>query len=176
MEMKMRNQFILGIALGCSLTMFAGAQAPITKSPDDIAPRYGYFTVAANSEASDVATQSKAAADMIDALQVAKKYVDNIDSGQYEDSWRSGDSIFQKTINPKEWITALQQARAPLGAVKSRTLKDEKPAFNPKGLPQGAYMVVEYTTSFEKAPNSGELLTLRKGEDGKWRVLTYQVN
>jgi uncharacterized cupin superfamily protein len=47
---------------------------------------------------------------------------------------------------------------------------------NPHGLPRGAYMVVEYNTSFENAPASGELLTLRQGTDGKWRVLTYQVN
>jgi len=37
-------------------------------------------------------------------------------------------------------------------------------------------MVVEYNTVFQNASNSGELLTLRQGEDGKWRILTYQVN
>jgi hypothetical protein len=116
------------------------------------------------------------AAWMIEAAQVAKDYVDTLDQEKYQESWGKGDALFQRTINQKEWTAALDLSRKSLGKVKSRTLKDEKPAIDPQGLPKGPYMVVEYSTSFEKAPNSGELLTLRRGNDGQWKVLTYQVN
>ncbi len=120
--------------------------------------------------------QDEMAAWMIEAAQVAKDYVEGLDRGEYANSWPKGDILFQRTISQKEWVTALGLARKRLGGVKSRTLKDQRPAWDPHGLPKGPYMVVEYNTSFDRAPNSGELLTLRRGADGHWRVLTYQVN
>ena len=120
--------------------------------------------------------QAQMAAWLIESAKVANDYVNMLDQGQYVQSWTKGDQIFQHTINKEEWTKALNDNRKPLGKVKSRKLKDQRPAMNPQGLPRGAYMVVEYDTSFEQAPNSGELLTLRRGSDGVWRVLTYQVN
>lgn len=113
---------------------------------------------------------------LIEAAKVAKDYVLMIDQGKYAESWTHGAKIFQQTITQKEWKTALELARKPLGNVKSRTLKDERPALDPKGLPKGPYMVIEYNTSFERAPKSGELLTLMRESNGAWKVLTYQVN
>lgn len=112
----------------------------------------------------------------VEALRAAQEYVNLLDQGHYEQSWQVGAQIFQRTMNQKEWATALALSRGKLGRMISRTLKDEKPAFDPKGLPKGAYMVVEFNTAFEKAPKSGELLTLMRERDGKWKVLTYQVN
>ncbi|MBA3722066.1 MAG: DUF4019 domain-containing protein [Parachlamydiaceae bacterium] len=116
------------------------------------------------------------AAWMIEASRAAQEYVDLLDNGRYAESWTKGAQVFEHKISQAEWVGALNMARARLGSVKSRTLKDEKPAFDPKGLPKGPYMVVEYNTSFEFAPNSGELLTLMRESDGRWKVLTYQVN
>lgn len=116
------------------------------------------------------------AAWMIETSQIAKEYVDGLDKGQYAQSWTKGDQLFQHTITQPEWEEALNDNRKKLGKVNSRTLKRQLPAWDPKGLPKGPYMVVEYNTDFENAHGSGELLTLRRGTDGKWRVLTYQVN
>lgn len=113
---------------------------------------------------------------MIEAGQAAKEYVEGLDKGDYAQSWSKGDKLFQKTISQREWESALGISRKPLGKVKTRTLKDQRPAWDPNGLPKGPYMVIEYSTSFEKAPKSVELVTLRKDADGNWRVLTYQVN
>jgi Protein of unknown function (DUF4019) len=116
------------------------------------------------------------AADMILSAREAKDYVGGLDREQYAQSWESGDPLFQHTITKEQWIKALDRSRKRLGKMNARNIKDQRPAWNPAGLPRGAYMVVEFDTSFQNAPYSGELLTLRKGPDGKWRVLTYQVN
>lgn len=113
---------------------------------------------------------------MIEAAKNAKDYVETLDKGDYAKSWSMGDPLFQRTISQNEWASALDLSRKRLGKMKSRTLKDQRPAWDPQGLPKGPYMVVEYNTSFEKAPQSGELLTLRRDSNGNWRVLTYQVN
>lgn len=113
---------------------------------------------------------------MLETAQVAKEYVTAIDNGQYAQSWTKGDQLFQHTITQDEWTKALSSSRKGLGRVVSRQVLLQRPAWNPRGLPKGPYMVIEYETSFENAPNAKELLTLRRGTDGKWRVLTYQVN
>lgn len=124
----------------------------------------------------DNTTQSDWAAWMIEGSNAAKEYVLLLDQGRYAESWSKGAKIFQGTISQNEWKTALNMARSRLGRATARSLKDQKPAWNPRGLPPGPYMVVEFNTSFEKAPHSGELLTLMREKDGKWKVLTYQVN
>lgn len=112
---------------------------------------------------------------IIESAAVAKKYVEDLDKGLYSQSWVEGDKLFQSTIDEKDWTLALEGSRKLLGKVQSRNLKDQRIAWNPKGLPPGAYMVVIYNTAFEKSPAATELVTLRLGSDNKWRVLTYQV-
>jgi hypothetical protein len=120
--------------------------------------------------------QAEMAAWMIESAQVAKDYVEGLDRGQYSQSWSKGDQLFQHTISQNEWTQALDLTRKGLGRVISRTVKLQNDAWDPRGLPKGPYMVVEYDTSFQNAPHAVELLTLRRGSDGKWRVLTYNVN
>ncbi len=141
-----------------------------------ISPKTSETEPSASNAAGEDRDQGQMSAWMIEASQVAKDYVDGIDKGQYAQSWAKGDPLFQQTISQGEWANALNLSRKNLGKVNSRTLKIQAPAWDPQGLPKGAYMVVEFNTSFEKAPKSVELLTLRRGPDGHWRVLTYQVN
>lgn len=116
------------------------------------------------------------AAWMIEANLVAKNYAEDLDHGRYELSWEKSDSLFQSVIKQSEWIIVSKQKRQFLGKMTSRLLKDQRHEWNPVGLPPGLYMVVEYVTSFEKRPQSYELLTLRRGADGQWRVLTYKIS
>ena len=96
-----------------------------------------------------------------------------IDQGRYAQSWEKSDPLFQNTITQSEWEKALNLARKNKGATKSRKIIAQDPAWNPNGLPEGAYMVIQYETSFTNDPNSNEMVTLRLGSDGKWRPLTY---
>ena len=112
---------------------------------------------------------------LIEASKAAEDYVRLLDNGKYAESWTQSAKLFQQTISQNEWKTALELARKRLGGVKSRSLKDIRTAFDPKGLPAGAYMVVIYTTNFDRAPNTEELLTLMRESNGQWKVLTYQV-
>jgi hypothetical protein len=97
------------------------------------------------------------------------------DSGKYGESWDAGGSTFKMTISRKEWIQAMEALRKPLGEVKSRKIIDIGNAENPRGLPEGEYMVYFYDTQFSNPGKNQELLTLSLERDGQWRLLTYQA-
>jgi Protein of unknown function (DUF4019) len=119
--------------------------------------------------------QDEMAAWMLESARAAKDYVDDLDKGQYAESWTKSDEIFKNTLTQSEWVTLLNAVRKDLGKVHSRTIRLHSPVWNPLKMPPGLYMVIDYDTSFENAPRSSELLILRRGADGQWRVLSYFV-
>jgi len=108
------------------------------------------------------------------AAQSAEKWVGLLDEGKFDIAYTQTSLLMQKTVDQKEWVYLMDVSRKPLGKVKARTLGDIRTAKNPKGLPEGDYMVVYYKSNFANRHEGEELLTLTHG-DGSWRVLTYQV-
>lgn len=106
----------------------------------------------------------------------AKSWVDLVDQGRYGESWDTASSLLKRTMSKAEWQRVLDATRKPLGAVASRTIADQRMAPNPKGLPPGDYMVLLYSTAFTAKPKGKELITMEKGSDGQWRVMTYLVD
>lgn len=105
----------------------------------------------------------------------ALRWLTLIDQGRYGESWDAASKTFQLTINRNEWIKAEEKLRKPLGAVVARQLLQQLPKQNPKGLPEGYYMVLVYQTDFANRPKANELVTMVLESDGRWRVLTYQA-
>lgn len=115
----------------------------------------------------------------VDPLQApesaAEKWVQLLDNGNYAGSWDAGSKTFQTTIPKNRWEILMEQIRKPLGEVTERKVLDHRIAQDPAGLPAGEYRVIIYQTQFSKKGSARELLTLTLGEDGVWRILTYQV-
>lgn len=139
------------------------------------------FTAAA-SNAADTQSQTQAApeqtvndADLMAAALASENWLKLIDDHKYGESWDASSRIMQGTIKRAEWVQAMDSLRKPFGKVTSRTVLDQRTAKDPKGLPQGDYMVMFYSTNFANKQSAHELVTLFK-EGGTWKVLTYQVN
>ena len=109
------------------------------------------------------------------SLDAAKQWLQTVDKGEYSKSWKTGSLTFKLTISEQHWNKLMKAIREPLGSVVSREPFEQRPAINPKGLPEGNYMVVFFKTKFQKKDNAHELVTLVQESDGNWRVLTYQV-
>lgn len=98
-----------------------------------------------------------------------------LDRGEYKQSWEKASKIMQGTIAKDGWETVLSKMRKPLGNVISREVLDQRTAKDPSGLPKGDYIVMFYKTDFSNKASAHELVTLYL-ENGKWHVLTYQVD
>ncbi len=114
-------------------------------------------------------------ADVISSVTAAEKWLNLVDNGNYHDSWETAAVTFKLKIPEASWTTILDTTRKPLGNITNRKILEQKPAFDPQGLPKGKYMVIFYETSFSTKPKGNELVTLMKLDDGTWKVLTYLV-
>lgn len=112
---------------------------------------------------------------LTDNADAAAAWLKLLDEGKFGESWDVASKTFQLTIGKDEWIKAEDKLRKPLGALVSRTLLQQLPKQNPKGLPEGYYMVLVYQTDFSNRPKANELLTMVLESDGRWRALTYQA-
>jgi hypothetical protein len=69
-------------------------------------------------------------------------------------------------------VGALEQARSPLGPVKTRTFQSAEYSTSVPGAPPGEYVTVRFDTVFETHGPAVETLTLRL-ESGRWRAAGY---
>lgn len=109
------------------------------------------------------------------SAEAADAWLKLLDEGKFAESWDAASKIFKMTLNKNEWILFSDNIRKPLGSLKERKVGAQDAAYNPKGLPEGEYMVIAYRTGFSNS-DAKELLTLVRESDGQWRILTYQVS
>ncbi|HEY1607340.1 MAG TPA: DUF4019 domain-containing protein [Allosphingosinicella sp.] len=100
----------------------------------------------------------------------ARQWLVLLDQGRWDESYRETSTSFRKLNTAQVWAAASEQARAPLGAMVSRTLLSQEylPA------PPHGYEVVKFRTSFANKPEAVETVTLDR-EDGNWRVVGVMV-
>lgn len=113
--------------------------------------------------------------DVADAEKAAQQWLALTDAEHYGESWYAAASFFQSKITQINWINALANARTPLGKLLSRTLSSAKFSRSLPGVPDGDYVVIQYSSQFENKPIATELVTPVKEKDGRWRVSGYFI-
>jgi Protein of unknown function (DUF4019) len=117
-----------------------------------------------------------AESDAVPKAQVsAKAWLALTDSGKYSESWNGASTLFKAAITKADWEKAIRATRAPLGALKSRTLKSATFARTLPGAPDGEYVVIQYETAFENKTAAVETITPMLDKDGSWRISGYYI-
>ncbi len=98
-----------------------------------------------------------------------------VDAGYYAASWNATASLFRRRVSQSQWQSEAASARAPLGALKSRTLRSARVARSLPGAPDGEYVILTYASSFENKASAVETVTPMLDADGTWRVSGYFV-
>ena len=109
------------------------------------------------------------------ALLSATSWLELVDIGKYSKSWDESASYFRSVINKETWVNQIRSVRVPLGKVNSRSFKSSKYYTSLPGAPDGEYVVIQYTTSFENKKSSTETITPMLDSDGNWRVSGYFI-
>jgi hypothetical protein len=109
------------------------------------------------------------------AVKIAEEWLELVDRGEYEESWKETASLFRAVVTAEQWRQAAKGSREPLGALKSRKLKGAKFMTSLPGAPDGEYVVIQFDASFENKKMAVETVTPMKDKDGAWRVSGYYI-
>ena len=109
------------------------------------------------------------------AQTAALAWLGLIDAGDYAGSWAQAAEYFRGAVTQPGWVGVLTGARAPLGALRSRTLQGAQLVRSLAGAPDGSYVVMQFDTQFEKKQAAGETVTFVQEPDGAWRAAGYFI-
>lgn len=125
-----------------------------------------FFSLSLRAGESDAVPKAQAA---------AKSWLALVDSGKYGASWDAASSLFRAAVTKDGWANACGKVRTPLGALKSRTLRNATYTTSLPGAPAGEYVVIQFDAQYEKAPSAVETVTPMLDKDGAWRVSGYYI-
>jgi hypothetical protein len=83
--------------------------------------------------------------------------------------------MFRQKVSQSQWQSAAASARAPFGALRSRTLQSATAKSALPGAPDGQYMVLQFASSFEHKASAIETVTPMMDTDGQWHVSGYYI-
>ena len=109
------------------------------------------------------------------AVSAAKEWLALIDEGKYGKSCNEAAEYFRNAVKLEQWEHAMQSARQPLCNIVSRTVKSTSYKTSLPGAPDGEYVVIQFSASYEKKKSAIETVTPMLDKDGKWRVSGYYI-
>lgn len=110
-----------------------------------------------------------------DAQAAALKWLGLVDARDYARSWSTSATHLKNSVTQAQFASGVAAVRKPLGAVRSRKISSAKFAKSLPDAPDGDYVVIQFTTTFEHVKNATETVTPLKEPDGQWRVSSYYI-
>lgn len=109
------------------------------------------------------------------AVAAAQNWLSLIDQGNYSESWKEADPLFQRAVTGQQWQDAMEKFRQPLGALISRNVKSTQAATQLPSAPDGQYVVMQFKTSFANKKDAIETVTVGPKKDGQWLASGYYI-
>jgi hypothetical protein len=109
------------------------------------------------------------------ALEAASAWLGIIDNGGYDESWELTAELFKGAVEKETWDKQMNAVRKPLGKLISREVIKKEYMTSVPGAPDGEYVLIQYSTSFENKKKAIETVTPMKDKDGEWRVSGYYI-
>ncbi len=105
----------------------------------------------------------------------SRSWLDLVDQGQYQLSWKNASTHFQQTKSEADWVKTVDTIRKPLGPKEARYIATAGYAKGLAGFSGGEYVVVQFYTTFKSKGLAMETITLAKEKDNIWRVADYEI-
>lgn len=168
MKLKSLSQLIALLSATALMAGLSSGCGNKTNAPEEQA------ATATNAPAQQPTPAANSAAEQA-ATAAAQKWLTEIDSGRYAQSWQDASALFQGAISQQKWESALTGVRKPLGDLVSRNLESAKYTTELPGAPNGQYVVMQFDTSFANKKSATETVTFMLEKDGQWKSAGYFI-
>ncbi|MDY0212872.1 MAG: DUF4019 domain-containing protein [Desulfuromonadaceae bacterium] len=109
------------------------------------------------------------------ATSAAENFLQLVDAGRYPESWDVTSEYFKTQISKEQWVKQLENFIPTLGNLLNREIEDTEYTKSLSNAPEGEYVVIQFSTSFEHKNNALETVTPMLESDGEWRVTGYYI-
>ncbi|MFG6667474.1 DUF4019 domain-containing protein [Halomonas sp. HNIBRBA4712] len=116
---------------------------------------------------------ASAYADMDAAESAVLAWLENVDSGEFDQAWQAASPLLQRPLSPSMLARTITLARDGLGELESRRRVRVVSDTSMPGAPRGDYKIFTFQSHF-----ANRLITetvTPHFEDGAWRVSGYYV-
>lgn len=110
-----------------------------------------------------------------EATVASTAWIDLVDAGDYARSHSTAAGFFRAAVKREDWVEMMRSRRKPLGAAVKRAFIEYAYHTSLPGCPDGEYIILSYTTTFENKNNSSEMVTVMRDTDSAWRVAGYFI-
>jgi len=135
--------------------------------------RAGLLMACASVALAGAVARAQSEIDSIPAFEAARTWLATLDAGRFGESWEDAAPVLQESMTKVQWETGLEAARAPLGVVIVRKMREASCSRGTRADPAAEICVIRYDTRFENRPLTTEIATPIRGRDGTWRVASY---
>lgn len=149
----------------------SAASEPAAGEPSPAPAAPGETEAASAPATSDAASSESVSA----ATSAAESWLKLVDDAQYDASWTNAAGAFRQAVSSEAWSKAAATVRGQVGKLVSRQLASANFTTTLPSAPEGKYVVIQYTSSFEKKASAVETVTPMQDPDGTWRVAGYFI-
>ena len=110
-----------------------------------------------------------------EATAAAEQWLALVDAGKFNGSWLEASTYFRNVTTKQQWKQQVSVWRSALGSVVSRKLRTVQYLTTMPGAPDGAYVMIQYDTSFTHKKSAVEIVVPMMDADGRWRVSEYSI-
>lgn len=110
-----------------------------------------------------------------DASSAAEAWLERLDAGDVMATWEGTSSLFRQLVDLEKWRASYDQVSSLFGRPLTRDLLTTEYRESIPGAPDGHYVVMEYSTEFERKREAVETVVAALDADGAWHVSGYFV-
>jgi Protein of unknown function (DUF4019) len=109
------------------------------------------------------------------AKEKADAWLSLLDGAEFAESWDAAAPLLREQTSRDSWTNSVGSIRAAVGRPHRRKLISLMETRTIPSGPEGRYVVLEYSSSFERKGEAFETVTQMLCDDGEWRVAGYAL-